>query len=153
MPAVSAHVGSLVAACELLVEACGFKFHDQGSNPGPLDWEHGVPATGTPGWWSLKWWKIFLKYCDIWKLCGIQFSVSIIKVLPSHSHAHLFLYHLWLLWDCSHHNRHHRSWRAENGYSQVLYGVSLSAPLLESCCSQGVLWTAASAPPGCLLEL
>ena len=58
MPAVSAHVGSLVAACELLVEARGFKFHDQGSNPGPLDWEHGVPATGPPGWWSLKWWKI-----------------------------------------------------------------------------------------------
>ena len=54
MPAVSAHVGSLVAACELLVEARGFKFHDQGSNLGPLDWEHGVPATGPPGWWSLK---------------------------------------------------------------------------------------------------
>ena len=32
-----------------LVVACGIQFPDQGSNPGPLHWEHGVPATGPPG--------------------------------------------------------------------------------------------------------
>ena len=59
VPGLSEHVASLVAKCELSVEVCGFKFHDQASNPGPLDLERGVPATGPPGWWSLKWWKIF----------------------------------------------------------------------------------------------
>ena len=29
------HVESLVAACKLLVEACGIQFPDQGSNPIP----------------------------------------------------------------------------------------------------------------------
>ena len=29
--------------------ACGIKFPDQGSNPGPLHWEHAVLATGPPG--------------------------------------------------------------------------------------------------------
>ena len=43
------HTGSLVAACKLLVAACGIEFPDQGSNPGPLHWEHGVLATGPPG--------------------------------------------------------------------------------------------------------
>ena len=44
------HVGSfLVAACKLLVTACGIYFPDRGSNPGPLHWEHGVSATGPPG--------------------------------------------------------------------------------------------------------
>ena len=43
------HAESLVVACELLVAACGILFSDQGWNPGPLDWEHGVLATGPPG--------------------------------------------------------------------------------------------------------
>ena len=30
------HVGSLFAACTLLVAACGIQFPDQGSNPGPF---------------------------------------------------------------------------------------------------------------------
>ena len=30
------HVGSLLAACEVLVVACGIWFPDQGSNLGPL---------------------------------------------------------------------------------------------------------------------
>ena len=45
----------LVAACrilavafELLVVACEVWFPDQGSNWGPLHWEHGVSATGPP---------------------------------------------------------------------------------------------------------
>ena len=43
------HVGSLAVACELLVATCGIQFPDQGSNPGPLHWECGVLATGSPG--------------------------------------------------------------------------------------------------------
>ena len=39
----------LAAACELLVEACGIQFPDQGLNPGPPHWEHRVLATGLPG--------------------------------------------------------------------------------------------------------
>ena len=31
---------------DLLVAACGIKFPDQGSNPGPLHWKSGVLATG-----------------------------------------------------------------------------------------------------------
>ena len=42
------HMGSLVTACELSVAAYGTYFPDQGSNPGPLHWEHGVLATGPP---------------------------------------------------------------------------------------------------------
>ena len=34
---------------EVLVVACGIWFPDQGSNPGSLHWECGVPATGAPG--------------------------------------------------------------------------------------------------------
>ena len=41
--------GTLVVACELSVAACGIKFPDQGWNPGPLHWEHGALATGSPG--------------------------------------------------------------------------------------------------------
>ena len=43
------HSGSLVAACKLLVIARGIWFPDQGSNLGPLHWEHGVLATRPPG--------------------------------------------------------------------------------------------------------
>ena len=42
-------VGSLVEACKLLIAARGIHFPDQGSNPGPLHWEHRVLATGPPG--------------------------------------------------------------------------------------------------------
>ena len=98
----------------------------------------------------LNGWK--LKKKNLWHGKAV-FSVSISKVLLAHSHAHLFLYYLWLLWGCSHHNRDHRACKAEHGYSQVLHGKSLSAPLLESCCSQCDFWTTASAPPGCLLEI
>ena len=31
------------------MRTCGILFPDQGSNPGPLHWEHGVLATGPPG--------------------------------------------------------------------------------------------------------
>ena len=40
---------SLVASCELLVEACVIYFPDQGSNLGLLHWEHRVLGTGLPG--------------------------------------------------------------------------------------------------------
>ena len=43
------HSGSLVAAYKLLVIARGIWFPDQGSNLGPLHWEHGVLATRAPG--------------------------------------------------------------------------------------------------------
>ena len=42
------HARSLVAACELLVVACGIQFPDQRWNLGSLLWEWGVPATGPP---------------------------------------------------------------------------------------------------------
>ena len=38
----------LAAVCKLLVATRGLQFPDQGSNPGPLHWEHGVLATGQP---------------------------------------------------------------------------------------------------------
>ena len=40
---------SLIETYTLLVVACGTQFPDQGSNPGPLHWEHGVLATTPPG--------------------------------------------------------------------------------------------------------
>lgn len=33
----------------ILVAVCGIWFPDEGSNPGPLHWEHSVFATGPPG--------------------------------------------------------------------------------------------------------
>ena len=39
----------LVAACKLLVVACGILFPDQGWNPGHLHWELRVLTTGPPG--------------------------------------------------------------------------------------------------------
>ena len=42
------HAGSLVEACEFLVVACVIQLPDQGSNPGPLNWECRVLATGPP---------------------------------------------------------------------------------------------------------
>ena len=43
------HQSSLVVAYKLLVVACGNWFPHQGSNPGPLHWEHRVLATGPQG--------------------------------------------------------------------------------------------------------
>ena len=43
------HSRSLVASCELLVEACGIYFPDQGSNLDLLHWEHRVLGIGLPG--------------------------------------------------------------------------------------------------------
>ena len=43
------HAGSSLAACELLVAACGIQFPDQESNLGPLYWQHRILATGPPG--------------------------------------------------------------------------------------------------------
>ena len=42
-------VGSLAAAWELLVAACGIWFPHQGLNPGPFHWEHRILAAGPPG--------------------------------------------------------------------------------------------------------
>ena len=39
----------LVEARELLDASCGISFSDQGWNPVPLHWEHGVLAAGLPG--------------------------------------------------------------------------------------------------------
>ena len=39
----------LVEACELLGEAWEIQFPDQGLDPGPLHWEHGVLDTGPQG--------------------------------------------------------------------------------------------------------
>ena len=43
------HIRSKLQHMELLVAACGIWFPDQGSNPGPLHWEHGVLASGQSG--------------------------------------------------------------------------------------------------------
>ena len=43
---------------DLLVAACGIWFPDQGSNLGPLHWEHGILATAPPGKSQL--WFLFL---------------------------------------------------------------------------------------------
>ena len=43
------HSGPSVAACKLLVAACGIQFPNQGLNLGPLHWECGVLAPGPPG--------------------------------------------------------------------------------------------------------
>ena len=48
-PRKPGHSGSLIASCEFLVAACGISFPDEGLNLGPLNWEHGVLATGPPG--------------------------------------------------------------------------------------------------------
>ena len=49
----SLHCGTwdtfLVVECRIFVEACGIQFPDQGSNLGPLLWEHGVSSIGPPG--------------------------------------------------------------------------------------------------------
>ena len=42
-------VVSLAEACKHLVVACGIKFPNQGSSPGPLPWEDGVLTTGLLG--------------------------------------------------------------------------------------------------------
>ena len=43
------HAGSLVAACKLLVVACGIVLPGQGGiEPGPLHWENKVLAIGPP---------------------------------------------------------------------------------------------------------
>ena len=39
----------IVVAYELLAEACGIQFPDQGLNLGPLHWKHGLLATELPG--------------------------------------------------------------------------------------------------------
>ena len=39
----------LAVACTFLVVVCGIWFPDQGSNLGPLHWEHGVLAIASPG--------------------------------------------------------------------------------------------------------
>ena len=49
LPSSLQHMGSLVAACELLVVECGIWVPNQQSNPSPLHWECGVLATGPPG--------------------------------------------------------------------------------------------------------
>ena len=41
--------GIFVVVRRQLVAECRIQFPDQGSNPGPLHWEHGVLTTGPPG--------------------------------------------------------------------------------------------------------
>ena len=40
---------AFIAACELLVVACGIYLPDQGSNPGPLHWKPRILAIGSAG--------------------------------------------------------------------------------------------------------
>ena len=56
------HAGSLAMACERSVAACELQLPDQGSNPGPLNWEHRVLATGPPGKSPGCW---FLSYAQL----------------------------------------------------------------------------------------
>ena len=52
------YMGSLVAACKLLMPACGIEFSDEELNPGPLNWEHRVSH-----WMVRKVKRSVLKYC------------------------------------------------------------------------------------------
>ena len=45
----------LAVACGIFAAMCGLYLTDQGSNPGPLYWEHGVLTTGPPGGPSPCW--------------------------------------------------------------------------------------------------
>ena len=56
------HVRSLVSAWELFVLPCGIWFPDQGLDPGSLNWEHRVLATGALGnsWYVGSSWPLFL---------------------------------------------------------------------------------------------
>ena len=76
--------GIFVLCCgmwDLLVAACGIWFPDQGSNLGPLRWEHGVKGTGPPGksctvslaltggvfytWLLIKWAAVLWGWCHL----------------------------------------------------------------------------------------
>ena len=65
-----------VVACGLLVAACGIQFPDQGSNPGPLRWKHGVLATGPPGSPASVFFSFFLIYVYLLiRLCRVLVAV------------------------------------------------------------------------------
>ena len=64
---------------DLLVAACGIKFPDHGSNPGPLHWKSGVLATG-------PWGK------SLFLLCYIYFWVSCSYPIISYLFEKLYVF-------------------------------------------------------------
>ena len=71
----------LVAACKLLVVVCGIYFPDQGSNLGPLHWEHGVLAIGPPGK-SIKKTFLILQYSTLKSTVVLATSLLLLCLLP-----------------------------------------------------------------------
>ena len=92
-------MGSLVAAYQLLLVAGGILFPDQERNLGPLHWEHGVLATGSPGkslwpsflmvglsnlllsqWWLLTPCKASLAFSSLKIIIGLIVELMKVKV-------------------------------------------------------------------------
>ena len=92
------HTGSSIVAWKLLAAACEIWFFNQGSNPGPLHWEHGVLATGSPGITDVPW----LDYWDdSWGNAEKELvSMSVLRslmelvLLASCVTLHMLLHHL-----------------------------------------------------------
>lgn len=75
------------------------------------------------GLYIFKWLKIYIfLICDKWKLHEIQITVSINKVLLAPSHAHLFMYCVWML---SHYNGRVELWQT------VWPKIFIIRPLIE----------------------
>ena len=68
----------------LLVAVCGIQFPDQQSNPGPLQWEHGILATGPPG---KSLFHLFLMGQDFWG----PHPPDLVALLWTCSHLAVFL--------------------------------------------------------------
>ena len=75
----------------ILVTACGIQFPDQGLNPGPLHWERGVLATGSPG----KPWPYFYTALSMaegggWESPPLHRGLDLDMCACSLSHVRLF---------------------------------------------------------------
>ena len=86
-----------------LATACGIKFPDQGSNPGPLHWEHRVLAAGPPG---KSWFIHFLTKLGIINWADTEISHLITEFTPKYFKLELVLafnlflvfIYFWLPW-------------------------------------------------------
>ena len=82
-PVLLGHAGSLLGACRI-------QFPDQGRNPGPLDWEYGVLATGPPGGpvlGAVLMGFIFLRFCP----CHPSFQMYRLRLFTMFSFYRLFI--------------------------------------------------------------
>ena len=76
-----------------LQHACRIQFPDQGLNPGPLHWEHGVLPTGPPGkslfYYSLRLW-VSLTFSAVYSVYFIDFHLDLYYIISSPFFAFLF---------------------------------------------------------------